>query len=111
MSAGSWSKSANAGLLYPSGRARAAAKPLQHQRDFAGRPRRAEQITLRLRAAFGLQNFELLLGLDAFGGRNHSEAAAQTRNRTNDRKTVVLIAKLFDERAVDLILSNGKLRR
>src|SRR6185437_6605204 len=70
--------------------------------SLSDRPRRAEQVALHLRAAFGLQDFELLLGLHAFGGRDHAEAAAQARDRANDCQAVVLIAEFFDERTIDL---------
>src|SRR5580704_6601772 len=76
----------------------------QHGRDFLDRLRPAEQIALHLHAALGAQDFELLLGLDAFGRGDHAEARAEPRHRADDGDAIVFLAKLADERAVDLDL-------
>jgi hypothetical protein len=57
------------------------AKPGQRLRDPGGRPRRTEQKTLHLVAAFGAQPIELIDGFDAFCGRRDIETAAEAGNR------------------------------
>ena len=49
-------------------------EPAQHRGDLGRRHRGAEDVSLYLHAAFGAQDFQLLLGLDALGGGGHAEA-------------------------------------
>src|SRR6185503_20616875 len=76
----------------------------QELRDLADRPRLAEQIALRLVAAFDAQHVELLLGLDALGHGDHAYVGAELRHRADDGEAVFLLAELHDEGAVDLDL-------
>src|SRR5258708_14280580 len=76
----------------------------QHGWDFLDRLRPAEQIALHLHAAFGAQDLELLLGLDALGRGGHAEARAEPRHRPDDGDAIVFLAQLADERAVGLDL-------
>src|SRR5580704_10872131 len=76
----------------------------QHGGDFLERLRPAEQIALHLDAAFGAQDLELLLGLDALGGGDHAETRAEPRHRADDGDAIVFLAELADEGAVDLDL-------
>ena len=68
----------------------------------------AEQIALRLHAALGAQDLELLLGLDAFGGGDHAEARAEAHHGADDGDAIVLLAQFADEGAVDLDLVEGE---
>jgi hypothetical protein len=54
---------------------------------------------------------ELLLGLDAFGGRRHAETAGQAGDGANDCDTVAHRIEPADERAIDLDLIEGNLRK
>lgn len=58
----------------------------QQQRGLRHRHGLAEQLALRLGAAFFLELLELLCGLEALGGRLHAKAAAQGRDGADDRK-------------------------
>src|SRR5579859_7482048 len=76
----------------------------QHIPQLGDRTRLADQIALRLRAALAAQHVELLGGLDAFRGRDHTEAPPQARDGPNDRERIVARRKLAHERAIDLDL-------
>src|ERR1700688_4992313 len=76
----------------------------QHGWDFLDRLRPAEQIALHLDAAFGAQNLELLLGLDALGRGGNAQTRAEPRHGADDGDAIVFLAELADERAVDLDL-------
>src|SRR3984893_3543914 len=76
----------------------------QHGGDFLERLRPAEQIAPHLDAAFGAQDLELLLGLDALGRGDPPETRAEPRHRADDRDAIVFLAELADEGAVDLDL-------
>src|SRR3954454_21955760 len=52
---------------------------------FLGRARRAEQIALHLRTAERMDGRALLLGLDAFGGRNHVAVGGYRDHCLDDR--------------------------
>ena len=85
------------------GRTRTAARSIS-----AAGPRRAEQKTLHLVAAFGAQPVELVHGLHAFGRRGDVEAAAEAGDRAHDRHAVGALRQILDERAVDLDLVERK---
>ena len=79
----------------------------QHALHLGGGTRTAEQIALRLRAAFPAQQVELRVGLDAFGRRDDAEALAKAGHRADDRHRIVARRQLADERTVDLDLVKG----
>src|SRR6201995_1485712 len=91
-----------------SGSADARIDRLEERGDFARRPRRAEQIALHLRAAFGAEDAGLLVGPPAFRNRDHTEIFAEARHRADDGDAVVLASELLDEGAVDLDLVEGE---
>ena len=71
----------------------------------------AEQEALHLGAALGPDGVELLLGLDALGGRRHAEALAIAATaRTMLSEPTPSAMSFTNERSI-LILSNGKLCR
>src|SRR3984893_2623175 len=69
----------------------------QHGGDFLERLRPAEQIALHLDAAFGAQDLELLLGLDALGRGDHAETRAEPRHRADDGDAIVFLAEFAAE--------------
>src|SRR5262245_25487673 len=84
---------------------RRGAGPVHRRDQLAGVARGArarEQEALDLAAPFAAQPLELLLGLDALGGRRHAEALAQPSHRADDGERRIVLVDVADERAVDL---------
>src|SRR5689334_3440234 len=67
-----------------------AAEARDEIRQIAGRARRAHQIALHLGAASAAHDVELLLGLDALGGRLDAEARPEARDRLDDDRAVTV---------------------
>jgi signal transduction histidine kinase/CheY-like chemotaxis protein len=76
----------------------------QQRADILGRPRRAEQIALHLRATEILHGLALLQGLDAFGGGDHVAVGGDADHGADDRGRRGVARHFLDEGAVDLDL-------
>jgi hypothetical protein len=71
---------------------------------FVGRSCRAEIVALNLSASFRPQFFELILGLDAFGGGRDAETFTQGCHGPHDGDAVLPIGEVANEGLVDLDL-------
>jgi hypothetical protein len=76
-------------------------QPLQQERDFGCRHRFAEEKSLHLHAAFGAQDFKLLLGLDLLRSGNHAQAGTEPHDGADNGHAVVILAEFVDEGAVN----------
>src|SRR5437868_826432 len=94
------------GLFSGGGLARQA---LEDAGQVLGGPWLAEQVTLRLGAAFLAHAAELLSGLDTLGCRRDAKPASEPRNRPHDRDRIRVLAEIADERLIDLDLVERKL--
>jgi len=72
--------------------------------DLGVGPGAAEQEALAFVAALAAQAAQFGLGLDAFGGDRHAEAAAERDDRADDRLRIVIGIEVAHERLVDLDL-------
>src|SRR4051794_39797983 len=81
---------------------------VEQVKDVARGQRLAEEIALHLGAAFLSQVAELLVGLDALGGRCHAEVLAEPGDGPDDRDGVVLVRHVAHERLIDLDLVEGE---
>lgn len=82
--------------------------------QFGGRQRPANEVSLRSIAPELLYQRELLLTLNAFGYRFHSERASQRHHRLNhdaSLATRVINSQLLHERFIDLYAVDRQLRK
>ena len=75
----------------------------------APRDGRAEPKALHLVTSVGVEELELLVGLDAFGHHHQVEAVGEGDDRAHDRSAVRLAVDALDEGSVDLDGVDGHL--
>src|SRR5579885_2918712 len=99
------------GLFRSAGRARGRARRRLAADDVGvilDRQRPADEIALDLAALLAGEEFELLLGLDAFRHHWQIEPAAERDDGANDGDRLLAVREVGDEGLVDLDLVEGK---